>query len=305
MTSIYGFNNVSLSKGRSLGSRMKINLVPRNSFQKAIDKLDPLTDHQLIVRLMSREFSYEAGLTFDIGFLRSLGALRISALLEKTQQMQKHSMKRYEDTFIIISEMTLNGYDSEIGRAALKKMNSIHQRFQIQNEDYLFVLSIYAFELIDWIDKHAWRKISAKEKWAWFYFWVQIGQRMGIQNIPYTEAAFRKFVTEYESRHVQFAPRNKDLAEAYLQVVHQRYHFLKRLSQIMALSGLPELYRISLGLKPLTRIERTMASIGVLVRKVMQNILPFILLSDVSKRYQSYPQGYDVKHIGPTASQTN
>ncbi len=280
---------------------MKINFTSRKSFSRAIAKLDAIRDHQMIVRMMSREFGYEAEITFDIGFMRSLGALKISALLEKTQQLHKQSVKRYEDTFIIISEMTLNGYDSEVGRAALQKMNAIHQRFQIQNEDYLFILSIYAFELIDWLEKNAWRKITVKEKMAWFYFWVQIGQRMGMQDIPYTEAAFRQFVSEYEDSQVQYAPRNHELAKAYMAVVRGRIYFLKYTLQSLVLYGLSERYRVALGLKPMGVWRKTLAIGSIWLRKISQNLVPFIILSDLRRRYKSYPKGYDVKNLGPSA----
>ena len=77
-----------------------------------------------------------------------------------------------------------HGYDSERGRAAIARMNEIHGRFQIRNEDFLYVLSTFVFEPIRWNERFGWRRMTEKERVALFHFWREVGGRMNIQDIP-------------------------------------------------------------------------------------------------------------------------
>lgn len=59
----------------------------------------------------------------------------ISSLLAQTGYFAAHGQKRYDDTALIIAEIAENGYDSERGRAAIRRMNQIYHHFPISNGD--------------------------------------------------------------------------------------------------------------------------------------------------------------------------
>ena len=52
-----------------------------------------------------------------------------------------------------MAEISKWGYDSERGREALRKMNRAHSRFDISNDDYLYVLSTFIYEPIRWMER--------------------------------------------------------------------------------------------------------------------------------------------------------
>lgn len=118
------------------------------------------------------------------GLFRTFGVPSISALLHRTGEFERRAQKRYDDTDIIVSELMEHGYDSARGHAALARMNAIHGRFTIANEDFLYVLSTFVFEPIRFNARFGWRRMTEKEKVALFHFWRAIGQRMGIRDIP-------------------------------------------------------------------------------------------------------------------------
>jgi hypothetical protein len=53
----------------------------------------------------------------------------IAQLLASTGEFTDRALKRYDDTDLLISTFAENGYDSAVGRAAIRRMNQIHGRF--------------------------------------------------------------------------------------------------------------------------------------------------------------------------------
>ena len=67
------------------------------------------------------------------------------------------------------------GYDSDRGRRALRRMNQMHGRFAIANDDFLYVLSTFIFEPIRWNARFGWRPMCEQERLAMFHFWREVG----------------------------------------------------------------------------------------------------------------------------------
>ena len=147
-----------------------------------IEKLDPKRDHVEIYHLMSGyEFPWDITRALELALYRTYCVPSISALLDRTGEFYKRTQKRYDDTALIVAEIAKWGYDSERGREALRRMNRAHGRFDISNDDYLYVLSTFIYEPVRWMDRFGWRKMTVNEKLASYYFWYEIGRRMGIK----------------------------------------------------------------------------------------------------------------------------
>lgn len=93
-------------------------------------------------------------------------------------------------------------------------MNRIHSHFRIANEAFLYVLSTFVFEPIRWNARFGWRTMCEQERLAFFYFWREVGSRMGIKDIPETYAAFERYNVEYEHTHFMFAESNRRVGTA-------------------------------------------------------------------------------------------
>jgi hypothetical protein len=71
------------------------------------------------------------------------------------------------------------------------------------------VLSTFIFEPVRWIDKFGWRKLCENERLGFYFFWKEVGTRMGIRGIPPSYEAFETWNTAYESAHFRFAGTNQ------------------------------------------------------------------------------------------------
>lgn len=182
---------------------------------ETIKTLDPQRDNQHIVFLTGAyDFPFETQRALELALIRTFAVPRMSALLVQTARFAGNGQHRYDSTALIIAEIAENGYDSERGRAAIRRMNQLHHRFQIENEDYLYTLSAFIFEPIRWNVLLGWRRGLAIENQANYYFWREVGTRMGIRDIPDTYEKFEQFNREYERQHFQYADSNRDLADS-------------------------------------------------------------------------------------------
>ena len=103
-----------------------------------IEQLDPERDHVRMYHLSSGyEFSWDTVRALELALYRTYCVPSISALLDRTGEFQHRTQKRYDDTSLIVAEISEWGYDSDRGRAALRRMNQIHGRLQISNDDLL------------------------------------------------------------------------------------------------------------------------------------------------------------------------
>jgi hypothetical protein len=103
-----------------------------------IRRLDPQRDCQRIVYLMTyHEFPFDTLRAVEFALYRTFASPSISKLLNRTGEFEKRPQKRYDDTQLILSEIFENGYESERGKAAIIRLNQIHGRFQISNDDFL------------------------------------------------------------------------------------------------------------------------------------------------------------------------
>src|SRR5262249_24182232 len=175
--------------------------MPRSRVLGEILRLDPLTDHQRIVFLSTRhDFPFDTTRSLEFALFRTFCVPSIGALLDRTSEFFGRAQKRYDDTDIIVSELMERGYDSQRGNRALRRMNQLHGRFIIANDDFLYFLSTFIYEPIRWNARFGWRPMCANEKFALFHFWREVGRRMNIRDIPEDYEEFERFNAEYERK---------------------------------------------------------------------------------------------------------
>jgi hypothetical protein len=168
---------------------------------REIRRLDPVADHRRIVYIDACfEFPWDTTRSLELALFRTFASPRVAALLDSTGEFARAAQKRYDDTDLILSTIVEAGYDSEEGRRAIRQMNRIHGRFEISNEDFLYVLSSFVFEPIRWNARFGWRPLIETEKLATFEYWREVGRRMAIREIPDTYGEFERFNEEYERR---------------------------------------------------------------------------------------------------------
>jgi hypothetical protein len=274
----------------------------RYAISKRIEQLDPASDYQEIVFLVGAfEFPFVVQRSLELALFRTFAVPSISALLDQSGSFQRDGQKRYDDTALLIAEIAEHGYDSERGRAAIRRMNQIHRHFTISNNDYLYVLSTFIFEPIRWNRLLAWRPSTRTERLANYYFWVEIGRRMNIQTIPETYEAFEAFNMEYEKAHFKYASSNHKIAEYSLSTFLA--WFPKPLRPVIRYSLyalLDDPLRNALGYRKPPRLFIWLVKITLRLRANVIRLMPprkkpFLYTKKINR---SYPDGYTIEEIG-------
>src|SRR5215831_12708868 len=187
----------------------------RHAVLHVIERLDPERDHQRIVFLSTcYDFPFDTTRSLEFALFRTYCVPSIAALLDRTGEFARRAQKRYDDTDLIISELMEWGYDSDRGKRALRRMNQIHGRFRIANEDFLYVLSTFVFEPVRWNARFGWRPMCAQERLGLFYFWREVGRRMNMKDLPATYEEFERYNVGYEKRHYRYTEASHRVGSA-------------------------------------------------------------------------------------------
>lgn len=196
----------------------------RYSRLREIRRMDPARDYAEILRLISQyEFPWDYRQGVSVAFLRDYGVPRISVLLDRTQEFERHGQKRYDDTVLIGYEMAVDGFDSERGRAAARHLNRIHGKYRIANDDFRYVLATTVVGPKRWIDRYGWRPLCAQEVRALAEAARKTGAMMGIADVPDTYEGFERLLDAYEERMFAYDPANRRVASATFRVMASWY----------------------------------------------------------------------------------
>ncbi len=177
--------------------------------------LDPERDAQRIVHIDTvYEFPFDTTRSLEFALFRTFASPAVSQLLDTTQEFAVRAQRRYDDTDLILSTIVEYGYDSPEGKRAIRRLNRLHGRFEIANEDFLYVLSTFVFEPIRWNARFGWRRYVEQERLATFHYWREVGRRMAIKDIPTTFDDFEHFNVEYERARFRYRETNARVAQA-------------------------------------------------------------------------------------------
>lgn len=278
---------------------------PRDrSTLKEILQLDAQQDHQRIVYLSTAfEFPFDITRALEFALFRTFAVPSIGALLDQTAEFGTRAQRRYDDTDLILSQIYEYGYDSERGRAALRRMNRIHGRFEIENQDFVYVLSTFVFEPTRWIARFGWRDTVEQERLAFFHFWRAVGARMNIRQIPESYSEYEAFNVEYERAHFCYSEPSRRVAEAtramFLDWFLPRPLHRLGMPVVHALMDEPLLQAFGFpepGHTLRRTVETALRTRGRIVRLLPERRRPR-LRSEL--RHRTYPHGYRTGRLGP------
>jgi hypothetical protein len=157
--------------------------------------LDPQTDDHEIYRTTAlMEFPWEMRFGLNLAFYRTFAAPRIAALLAHTGEMERQPQKRAMDSGMFMYELIEHGLDHERGKEVVRRLNQMHRRWDIDNEDYVYVLAAFVVAPTRFIDENGWRKLTPVEREATASFYRQLGRHMAIRDLPESAGPRRKLV---------------------------------------------------------------------------------------------------------------
>ena len=277
--------------------------MPRYTVLETIRTLDPEKDHQRIVFLSAcHDFPFDTTRALEFALFRTFCVPSISTLLDRTGEFRHRAQKRYDDTDLIVSELIEWGYESERGKRALRRMNQLHGRFKIANDDFLYVLSTFIFEPIRWNERFGWRLMCEQERLGYFYFWREIGRRMNIREIPSQYDAFERFNRQYEEQTYRFAPSNQRVGAATRELFVSWFpRFLLPVVRSAIYALLDEPVLAAFGFPKPSRPTRWIVEKALRLRAGVARFLPARRSPRLrtEMRHPSYPEGHVIEELGP------
>lgn len=275
----------------------------RFAIRDYIQTLDPKRDCQEIAYLFTTyEFPWDVTRSLEFALFRVFGVAKGTPLLVQTGEFLQRTQKRYDDTVLILSEILEHGYDSPRGQAALVRMNKQHGRYSIPNDEYVYTLSTFILEPVRWIDLYGWRKVTDTEKQSFYYFWTELGCRMGIRDMPESYETFDAFNRAFEQEQFRYSPDNEAIAVATRNLMLS-WVLPKPLQGV----GAPFVHALiddhllaAVGMKPAPKWLQGVVRNSIWLRGRLVRLLPPRrkprLLTKLPNR--TYPDGYQIGQLG-------
>ncbi len=182
------------------------------------------------------------------------------------------------------------------------RMNDMHGRFRIANEDMLYVLSTFVFEPIRWVERFGNRAMTEHEKTAWFHYYRELGLRMGISGIPANRDALETVNRQVENTRFQHAESNRKIGTATRDLLLGFYlpRWLFWAGRPVAHAFMDATLLRAMGFSPSPAWLRHSVMTGMRLRRMVLRFLPSRrrprLLTKVRRR--TYPEGYRVEELG-------
>lgn len=284
---------------------MRFVLSRRKNFATKHEQLDPEKDQvEIFKQLFQHEFPIEFLLSAEIQQLQSFTVPNGTRLLHATGEFENHSLKRLDDTRAILYHMGRNDFYSAEAEEMATHLNKIHGMYNIPNEEFLYTLSGFIFELRTFIDNYGWRKLSRKEELAIFYTYRQMGKLMQIKDIPDSLEEYETWKLAYEKEHQAYSENNHLVSEGLMRGLKQMLPpVLGPFLLPFILSLIDKQYSELLGYRYPNIVTRSFFKGMMWLRKqfnkwfTIWDVLSFeeVLFTN----YQTYPDGYDKLKLGP------
>lgn len=273
-----------------------------------INQLDPQKDHQEMMFLMGAySFYWDVERALELALFRTYAVPSISGLLSRTGEFKHRPRKRYDDTELILAEILENGYDSPQAKRAFARMNAMHQRFRIANDDYLYVLSTFIFVPMYWMERFGWRPFTQKEKQAIYLYYREVGKRMHIKDIPESVEDFEAFHLAFEEKHFRCTPTNVEISEYTIRLLLSFYipTWLHGVGKPIVRALMDERLLRAMGMKAaptwlIKTVEGILKGRAWLLRQLPEPDRPHL----ITQRYRpTYPEGYRIEELGTFGSE--
>ncbi len=279
----------------------------RFAVRDRIATLDAERDCEEIARLMATvEFPWDTARALELALYRTYCVPSIGGLLDSTQEFAQRTQKRYDDTSLLLAEVIENGFNSERGRAAIRRINRIHGRFAISNDDMRYVLSTFVAVPLRWNERFGWRAVTENERAGVQNYYRELGRRMGIRDIPVTWQEMLALSDAYEREHFRATAASAHVGTATRELFVRWLRFvpapLVRMG-VHALFDEPVLRVFGFRTAPRPVQAVVVAALrarGRLVRLLPPRRRPFRVAESWTVR--SYPDGYVIAELGPDGS---
>lgn len=254
-------------------------------------------------RMAIDTFGFDTQVGLTLALFHTFAPPAVAALLAHTGHVYADADKRTIDTSLFVYELIHGGLEGDRGRGFIRKMNQVHGEWEIANDDYLFVLSVFVVTPIRWIDTCGWRRTTAAERTVAASFYRRLGRLMGIAEVPRDFEGFERYLNDYQDDHLMPSSNSKELTAATLGVITNRLpRAMRPLAPQLLSASLPVEVSWCLGLPSASTRQRKLIQSGL--RATSRFTRPGTIaarpwFSPGAAVPGTYPQGYTLDSIGP------
>ena len=106
----------------------------------ALDPAHPTEAEEIHKITAAIEFPWDVRQALGLALFRTYAVPSVGELLARTGEFTAHTQKRYDDTVLLLGATVDRGFDDPDSRTAIRRMNQMHRRYGIGNDDMLYVL---------------------------------------------------------------------------------------------------------------------------------------------------------------------
>lgn len=278
-------------------------MLRRTHWLRHIARLDPATDYEEIYRVtVTHEFPWDMNQALSFALFRTYAVPSIGRLLDATGEFQRNTQKRYDDTALLLDEVSIHGLHSDGGRRAIRRINQMHGAYDISPDDMRYVLSTFVVVPKRWMDDYGWRPFTSAEVEASTRYYRELGRLMGIKDVPETYGDFERLLDDYEAAHFRYDPASRRVADATMALMRTFYpRVASRPVDVFsrALMDEPLLRAFGYRAPPASVVSASRAALRW--RGRAERLLPArrtpMHVEDL-RWIRTYPDGYDVETLG-------
>lgn len=277
--------------------------MPRDHWQRRIERLDAVADHEEISRIVSlHEFPWDVQQALSFALFRTYAVPSIGNLLARTDEFTGSTQKRHDDTVLVLESVLTGGMETTDGRAAVRRMNQMHGSYDISNDDMRYVLATFVVTPVRWLRRYGWRSPTDHEIAAMTSYYRRLGRLMGIRDLPEDFAGFDRLLDEHEAAHFAFDEGARRVADSTLALFASFYPWpLRPAMGVFGRAIMDDHLLRAFRYDPPPAWVRRLAHTGLRLRGRFVRLLPPRRRpwhAGSSHRVRSYPGGFMVEHLG-------
>jgi hypothetical protein len=192
------------------------------AIRRRIAALNPVEDNEEAARL-TFEVLYGDPIAIHaaylIGFSRQVAVPGIAHVIYRGGggENLRDVARRTDDTLALFGAFFRYGHSSPQGRAAIARMEQIHARFAITDEQKRYTLATLIFEG-ERIGRHlGFDPFTASQREAAWRFWRGVAEQMPLGGLPPTADELRRWMLEYEREHWRYTDEARRVVDQFFE----------------------------------------------------------------------------------------
>jgi hypothetical protein len=151
------------------------------------------------------------------GLMFTYAAPRISRVLATTGESEHRIAKRVVDTALLAQTVMQHGFASSSGAKAVRRVNEMHSRYEINEDDFIAVGCESIVDTLTLADRFGWRPVTEKEREAIRIYFNSQARAFGSRKpLPASLPLVEHFYSGYLDTELRYESQNRRLAKILL-----------------------------------------------------------------------------------------